>query len=111
MGLLQPHGRYGRGAVEADLKRTVFTPFAKAQAFGLALGGALALYAAHRAGLGLGLFAVATLAAWIGWEFLLGKRAPSARSDWRALAYGVLSGFAFPWIGFLFAALAEWMRP
>jgi hypothetical protein len=49
--------------------------------------------------------------AWLGWEFLLGPRAPSARSDWRALSYALLAGFAFPWLGVLLAALGAWARP
>lgn len=88
-----------------------FTPFAKAQAFGLALGLALALWATNALGFGLGLFAIGTGAAWLGWEFLFGKTAPSARSDIRALSYALLTGFAFPWIGFALAALAALARP
>lgn len=88
-----------------------FTPFATAQAFGLALSFALALWAANRLGLGLGVFLIGTVGAWLGWEFLLGRRAPSHRRDAAALAYGLLSGAIFPWIGFGLAALAAWTRP
>ncbi len=88
-----------------------FTAFAKAQAFGLALGFALALWATDKMGFGLSLFLIATAGAWLAWEFALGPRAPSHRGDVNALRYGLLTGFAFPWIGFALAALAAWMAP
>jgi hypothetical protein len=49
--------------------------------------------------------------AWLGWEFILGPRAPSHETTPKALLYAGLTGFAFPWIGFLLAALAAWARP
>ena len=88
-----------------------FTPFAKAQAFGLAVGFALALWTANRLGYGLNVFLIGTAGAWLAWEFLFGKSAPSARSDTRALAYALAAGFAFPWIGFALTALAALARP
>lgn len=88
-----------------------FTPFAKAQAFGLAAGFALALWTANHLGYGLNVFLIGTGAAWLGWEFFFGKSAPSARSDMRALAYALLTGFAFPWIGCALAALVDMARP
>ncbi|MBL8536958.1 MAG: hypothetical protein JNM59_06100 [Hyphomonadaceae bacterium] len=93
------------------MKRQVFTPFAKAQAFGLALGFVAALLAVNQLGYGIRLFLIATAAAWLAWEFLLGPRAPSHKSDARSLLYGGAMGFAFPWVGFLAAAAAEWLRP
>jgi hypothetical protein len=92
-------------------RRPTLTPFAKAQAFGLALGFASALWNTSNLGFGLGLFAIGAAGAWIGWEFLFGKSAPSARSDIRALTYAFLTGFIFPWIGFALAALAALARP
>lgn len=92
-------------------RRPIFTPFAKAQAFGLAVGFALALWAADRLSLSPRGFALAALAAWVAWEFLLGPRAPSARSDARALSYALLSGFAFPWVGLALVALIAAIRP
>ena len=92
-------------------RRPIFTPFAKAQAFGLAVGFALALWTADKLNLGLGLFLIGTGAAWVGWEFLFGRAAPSARSDTRALSYALATGFVFPWIGFALAALAALARP
>jgi len=88
-----------------------FTAFAKAQAFGLAVGFALALLATDKLGYGVYLFLIATAGAWLAWEFTLGSRAPSHRSDAAALSYGLLTGFAFPWIGFASAALAAWAAP
>lgn len=88
-----------------------FTAFAKAQAFGLVVGATLAFWAAVRTGIGVRIFLIVTLLAWIGWEIRFGKHAPSQRSDLRALSYALLSGFAFPWIGFAFAALAAWAMP
>jgi hypothetical protein len=93
------------------LKRSFFTAFAKAQAAGIALGFALALWATLQTGYGVRLFLVATAAAWLAWEFLLGPRAPSHQTDKRALAYAFGAGFAFPWIGFGLAALAAWAAP
>ena len=93
------------------MKRQIFTPFAKAQAFGLALGFALALLATDKLDYGVRIFLIATAGAWLAWEFFLGPRAPSHKSDARALLYAGLTGFAFPWIGFLLAALAAALRP
>ena len=47
---------------------------------------------------------------WVGWESLFGRSAPSARSDIPALAYGIVTGFAFPWIGVGLAGLIEFAR-
>lgn len=93
------------------MSRQIFTPFAKAQAAGLALGFATALWATLATGVGVRIFLIAGAAAWLAWEFLLGPGAPSHRSDARALLYASLSGFAFPWIGFGLATLAAYLRP
>lgn len=74
------------------------------------MGFALALLATDRLGYGLYLFVIATAGAWLAWEFTLGPRAPSHRGDLAALAYGLITGFAFPWIGFALAALADLAR-
>jgi hypothetical protein len=88
-----------------------FTAFAKAQAFGLIVGFALALWATLATGVGLRIFLMVTVLAWIGWEMRFGRHAPSKRTDMGALSYGLFSGFAFPWIGFVLAALAAWAMP
>jgi hypothetical protein len=36
---------------------------------------------------------------------------PSARADIPALAYGIATGLAFPWIGVALAALLDAVRP
>lgn len=93
------------------MKREIFTPFAKAQAAGLALGLATALAATLATGYGVRVFLIASALAWLSWEFILGPRAPSHAGTPRALLYAGLTGFAFPWIGFLLAALAANLRP
>lgn len=85
--------------------------FAKAQAWGLALSFAIALHFTNQLHYGLGVFVIGTAAAWLGWEMLLGKTAPSARTDLRAIAYGIGTGLAFPGLGFALAALVAWARP
>lgn len=93
------------------MKRQIFTPFARAQAAGMALGFATALWATLATGVGVRIFVIASALAWLGWEFMLGPRAPSHETSPRALLYAGAAGFAFPWIGFLLAALAAYLRP
>lgn len=93
------------------MKLPQLNAFAKAQAWGLALGFALALWTADKLGYGLGVFLIGTALAWVAWEFALGPRAPSHRKDAPAMAYGILSGFVLPWIGFGLAALAANFAP
>ena len=93
------------------MKRPILNAFAKAQAWGLALGFALGLHFANQLHYGLGIFVIGTAAAWLGWEIILGKTAPSARKDMPALAYGIGAGLAFPLLGFALAALLNWLRP
>lgn len=61
--------------------------------------------------MGVRIFLVASALAWLAWEFFLGPRAPSHEATLRALSYGALTGFLFPWIGFGLAALAAWAAP
>lgn len=93
------------------MKSPAFTAFAKAQAFGLALGFALALHTLLQVKLDLRLFLVASGGAWLAWEYFLGPRAPSHRADTPALAYALITGFAFPWVGLGLTALAAWAMP
>jgi hypothetical protein len=51
------------------------------------------------------------IGSWIGWELLFARAAPSTRSDLPAIAYGIATGFAFPWCGFVLAAILEYARP
>jgi hypothetical protein len=93
------------------MKRKIFTPFAKAQAFGLIVGTCLALLALLRLDLDLRLFLVASAGAWLAWEFFLGPRAPSHSNSLGALSYALATGFAFPWAGLSLTALAAWAAP
>jgi hypothetical protein len=88
-----------------------FTPFVRTQLFAAALGFALALWSANRLELGLRIFLIATAAAWLCWELTLGPSAPLYRSDARALAYGGLSGFAIPWVGFAVTYALDRLQP
>ncbi len=93
------------------MKSPAFTPFAKAQAFGLTLGFALALLTLLQLKLDLRLFLIASAGVWLAWEFLLGPRAPSHKSDFVSLAYALATGFTFPWAGLGLTALAAWGAP
>jgi len=89
----------------------VFTAFARAQALGLAIGLASALWATIAADVGIRLFLIATGAAWLLWEFTLGRTAPSGRDDAAALAYAAAIGFACPWIGFALTFALNRLQP
>jgi hypothetical protein len=92
------------------MKLPQLSPTAKAQAWGMAVGGATALYAAHKLQLSYGLFLVGWAGAWLLGEWLFGKRLIGQR-DAGAIALGVASGLAFPWVGFALAALLPALRP
>lgn len=92
------------------MKLPRLSPTAKAQLWGMCVGGATAVYAAYKLQLGYNLFAVGWVAAWVLGEFLLGKRLIN-KSDAGAIALGVVSGAAFPWLGFALAALGSALRP
>lgn len=83
---------------------------AKAQLFGMAVGFALGLLACERLELSYPIFVIGFLAAWAASEPFLAKRL-TGRSDQRAIAIGVLSGFLFPWAGVAAAWLLLMMRP
>lgn len=83
---------------------------AKAQAWGMLVGGATAFYAAYKLQLGYGLFAVGWVGAWVAGEFLFGRRL-IGKDDARAIVLAVVSGLAFPWLGFALAALITALRP
>lgn len=85
--------------------------FAKAQLWGMALGFALALWSTDKLGLGLPLFFLGWLGAWVAWEFLFGRTAPSERKDMPAIIYGIVSGFILPWFGLALAAGFAYLRP
>ncbi len=85
--------------------------FAKAQAWGLAVGFALAWLTVDKLHLNFWAMMLGLAASWFGWEFLFARSAPSTRTDIRAMAYGIATGFAFPWIGVALAALLNYLRP
>jgi hypothetical protein len=86
------------------------SPTAKAQAWGMAVGGATAFIAAYRLQLTYVLFFIGWALAWGVGEFLIGPRLID-KTDARAIALAVASGAAFPWLGFALAALAQTLRP
>ena len=85
------------------------TPVAKAQLWGMLVGFALALLAVERMGLSYRLFFIGFAAAWVASEFYLGRRLTG--TDARSVAIGVLSGFSFPWAGWLLAWVLDTLRP
>jgi len=86
------------------------SPTAKAQAWGMAVGGATAFYATYKLQLGYGLFFIGWAGAWALGEWLLARRL-IGKDDAGAIALGVASGLAFPWLGFALAALLQALRP
>jgi hypothetical protein len=86
------------------------SPTAKAQAWGMLVGGALAVLITYRTGLSWGVFLVGWAGSWVLGEFLFGARL-IGRADLKAIALGVVSGLAFPMIGLLAATLTEMARP
>lgn len=92
------------------LPRIHLSPTAKAQLFGLLVGGALAVLVVNRTGLSWGLFFVGWAGAWALGEKLFGARV-TGTSDRNAMIIALVSGFVFPWVGVGFAALFEALRP
>jgi len=86
------------------------SPTAKAQVWGMCVGGATAFYATYTFQLGYGLFIIGWAGAWALGEWLIGPRLID-KEDTRAVALAVASGVAFPWLGFALAALMEALRP
>jgi hypothetical protein len=85
--------------------------FAKAQLWGMAVGFALALHVTNQLGFGLPLFFLGWLGAWVAWEFLFARTAPSERKDGPAMVYGIASGFILPWFGLVLTAIFALLRP
>jgi len=91
------------------LRLPQLTPVAKAQAWGMLVGFALALFATERMGLSYGIFLVGAAAAWVASERWLAPRLIGG--DAKTLTLAVASGFAFPWVGWLMAFLLQQLRP
>jgi hypothetical protein len=85
------------------------TPVAKGQLWGMLVGFALAALACERMGLSYALLFVFGAIAWVASERFLAPRLVGA--DARTVALAVLSGFAFPWIGFAATWLLTLARP
>jgi hypothetical protein len=86
------------------------SPTAKGQLWGMAAGGATAFFAAYKLQLGYGVFFVGWAAAWALGEWFIGPRLIN-KDDVRAIALAIVSGLAFPWLGFALAALLQTLRP
>jgi hypothetical protein len=93
------------------VKLPKLTAYAKAQLWGMAVGFALALHFANQMGLGLGVFAIGALATWLAFEFTLGPREPSHKTNVGTMVRAIAIGFALPWGGFLLAYALHTMRP
>ncbi len=114
MGLLEPNGGHLCRVREIDLRLPdlrKLPAFAKAQAWGLAVGFALAWLTIDKLQLNFWAMILGLAASWFGWEFLFARSAPSARTDVAAMAYGIATGFAFPWLGVALAGLLAYLRP
>jgi hypothetical protein len=85
------------------------TPVAKGQLWGMLVGFALAVLACERIGLSYALLFVFGAIAWVASERLLAPLLTG--SDARTVGLAVLSGFAFPWIGFAATWLLTLARP
>lgn len=86
------------------------TPTAKAQLWGMAVGGATAFYATYKLQLPTIIFLIAWALAWALGEWLIGPRL-IGKDDARAFTLAIVSGIAFPWLGFALAALSQTLRP
>jgi hypothetical protein len=73
------------------------------------VGFALALLAVVRMELSYGLFFIGFAAAWVGSEFYLARRLTGA--DAKSVIIAVLTGFLFPWAGWLLAFVLNALRP
>ncbi|MEZ5958831.1 MAG: hypothetical protein R3C30_00195 [Hyphomonadaceae bacterium] len=85
------------------------TPVAKAQLLGMGVGLGTALLAVEHMALSYRIFFIGAAAAWVASEFYLSRRLTG--SDAKSIAIGVLSGFSFPWIGWLLAFVLNVLRP
>ncbi len=90
------------------MKLPNLTLVAKGQLWGMLVGFALAVLACERMGLSYALLFLFGAIAWVASERFLAPRLIG--SDARTVALAVLSGFAFPWIGFLATWLVDLAR-
>lgn len=85
------------------------TPVAKGQLWGMLVGFALAWLAIDRMALSYRIFLLGFAAAWVASEFYLSRRLTG--TDAKSVAIAVLTGFAFPWAGWLLAFVLNALRP
>ena len=90
-------------------KLPYLTPVAKGQLWGMLVGFALAWLAIDRLDLSFRIFVIGMLAAWVASEFYLARRLTG--TDAKSVAIAVVTGLAFPWIGFLLAFVLNALRP
>ena len=110
VGLLEPHGRHGRGDGEADLKLRLptLTAFGKAQLFGMALGGLATAPFVLSWNFSLRTYLGGWVAAWVATEFAFGMRLMAHAKDnlaWFAIAAAM--GAVAPATGLLIAVLTK----
>ncbi len=92
-----------------DLRQLPAT--AKAQAWGLAVGFALALLATDRMGLSVPAFFLGFAGTWAVWETLFGlKLGARMTNTTRWIALCIALGLMLPWGGFLFAYALSALR-
>ena len=85
------------------------TPAAKGQLWGMLVGFSLAVLACKWMELSYALLFLFGAIAWVASERFLAPRLTG--SDGRTVALAVMSGLAFPWIGFLATWFLELARP
>jgi hypothetical protein len=90
-------------------KLSYLTPVAKGQLGGMLVGFALAWLAIDRMELSYRIFFIGFAAAWVASEFYLARRLTGA--DAKSVAIAVVTGFSFPWAGWLFAFVLNALRP
>ncbi|MGD9979434.1 MAG: hypothetical protein AB7H66_00455 [Hyphomonadaceae bacterium] len=73
------------------------------------VGFGLAWLAIDRMELSFRIFAIGFAAAWVASEFYLSRRLTGV--DAKSVTIAVLTGFAFPWTGFLLAFVLNALRP
>lgn len=92
-----------------DLRQLPAT--AKAQAWGLAVSFALALWLTDRLQLSLAAYFLGFLLTWMVWELTVGlKLAARLGQDQRAVIVSLALGLAIPWGGFLLAYALNALR-
>lgn len=90
-------------------KLPYLTPVAKGQLWGMGVGLGTALLAVEHMELSYRIFFIGFAAAWVASEFYLARRLTGA--DAKSVTIAVVSGIAFPWVGWLLAFGLNALRP